>query len=186
VALSNLDRDLLRDCLDGNEDAWKGFCDRFIGLIIHTVQHVASSFRIRLDDATRDDLVADVFLSFLEKDLAVLRRFRGDSSLASYLVVVARRTVIRRILQWKLRGSDASLEALQIEPAAKNSDQESLAVDWNAPEALRGLSDEEASAIRMFHLEGKSYREIGSSLGIAENSIGPFLTRARQKLRRRA
>ena len=36
----------------------------------------------------------------------------------------------------------------------------------------------------MFHLEGKSYQEISSAVGMPENSIGPILSRARDKLRR--
>lgn len=49
--------------------------------------------------------------------------------------------------------------------------------------ALTKLSEEEATAVRMFHLEGKSYREISLQMGISENSIGPYLTRARAKMR---
>ncbi|OYW17469.1 MAG: hypothetical protein B7Z55_12475 [Planctomycetales bacterium 12-60-4] len=33
-------------------------------------------------------------------------------------------------------------------------------------------------------MEGKSYEEISRQLKISENSIGPLLTRAREKLRR--
>ena len=51
---------------------------------------------------------------------------------------------------------------------------------------LSGLGRQEADVVRMFHLEGKSYREISQVLGIAENSIGPTLHRARHKLRRQA
>jgi len=35
----------------------------------------------------------------------------------------------------------------------------------------------------MFHLEGKSYREISDRIGMAENSVGPYLTRVRAKMR---
>jgi len=38
--------------------------------------------------------------------------------------------------------------------------------------------------VRLYHLEGKSYREISSEVGIAENSVGPTLFRAREKMRR--
>ena len=41
----------------------------------------------------------------------------------------------------------------------------------------------EAMVVKLFHLEGRSYREISSGLGIPENSIGPTLSRAREKLR---
>jgi RNA polymerase sigma-70 factor (ECF subfamily) len=40
--------------------------------------------------------------------------------------------------------------------------------------------------VRLFHLEGKSYQEISTAVGMPENSIGPILSRARDKLRRAA
>jgi RNA polymerase sigma-70 factor (ECF subfamily) len=50
---------------------------------------------------------------------------------------------------------------------------------------LRVLPPREADVIRQFHLEGKSYREISASLGIPENSIGPTLNRALDRMRQR-
>lgn len=51
---------------------------------------------------------------------------------------------------------------------------------------LSGLQGTEALVVRMYHLEGKSYQEIGALVGMPENSIGPILSRARDKLRRAA
>jgi RNA polymerase sigma-70 factor (ECF subfamily) len=45
------------------------------------------------------------------------------------------------------------------------------------------LTGPEADVVRLYHLEGKSYREISSAIGIPENSIGPTLSRARAKMR---
>jgi RNA polymerase sigma-70 factor (ECF subfamily) len=49
---------------------------------------------------------------------------------------------------------------------------------------LDELDGSEAEVVRMYHLEGKSYQEISSLVGIPENSVGPTLSRARQKMRR--
>ena len=51
---------------------------------------------------------------------------------------------------------------------------------------LGQLQGSEATVVRMYHLEGKSYQEISHSVGMPENSVGPMLSRARAKLRRRA
>jgi RNA polymerase sigma-70 factor (ECF subfamily) len=48
---------------------------------------------------------------------------------------------------------------------------------------MDNLTGPEAEVVRLYHLEGKSYREISSAIGIPENSIGPTLSRARAKLR---
>ena len=61
----------------------------------------------------------------------------------------------------------------------------SRAIDREEVEQLLGgLQGTEALVVRMFHLEGKSYQEISTMVGMPENSIGPILSRARDKLRR--
>jgi RNA polymerase sigma-70 factor (ECF subfamily) len=49
---------------------------------------------------------------------------------------------------------------------------------------LDELNGAEAQVVRMYHLEGKSYAEISAAVGMPENSIGPTLSRAREKMRR--
>jgi RNA polymerase sigma-70 factor (ECF subfamily) len=51
---------------------------------------------------------------------------------------------------------------------------------------LGELHGSEADVVRMYHLEGKTYQEISRSVGMPENSVGPMLSRALAKLRRRA
>jgi RNA polymerase sigma-70 factor, ECF subfamily len=185
VALSNLDRDLLRDCLAREPDAWVQFTDRFIGLVAHVVQHTAVMRQIHLSQELRDDLVADVFLAWIDNDFAILRRFQGRSSLATYLAVVARRIVARRLAQLRLPASHGSLDSVPSEPASEDDQERYTKEDIEQLEkSIDRLSQHEATAVRMFHFEGKSYQEIGSHLGMAENSIGPFLSRARDKIRR--
>ena len=48
---------------------------------------------------------------------------------------------------------------------------------------LAELDGAEAEVVRMYHLEGKSYQEISSAVGMPENSVGPTLSRARRKMR---
>jgi RNA polymerase sigma-70 factor (ECF subfamily) len=49
---------------------------------------------------------------------------------------------------------------------------------------LRRLPTRERQVVRLFYLEGRSYEEISTELGIPVNSIGPILSRARKVLRR--
>ena len=48
---------------------------------------------------------------------------------------------------------------------------------------LMRLDPKEANVVRMYHLEGKSYEEISRVVGMSANSIGPVLSRARDKMR---
>ncbi len=181
MALAEIDRNLLNRLLANKPQAWEDFVDRFMGLVVHVVNYTAQSRSMRLTNPDREDLVADVFLAILENDKGVLRHFRCESSLATYLTVVARRVVIRRLLNMPV---STTLEGNDV--AAEGSDEERLADREEIERLLATLHGHEADVVRLYHLEGKSYGEISSSTGIPENSIGPTLSRARARLRRRA
>jgi len=110
VSLLPLDRDLVRDCLQGDEAAWRIFCDRFAGLISQVVEQSALLFQMDVDEPTKIEIVTEVFSSIFDRDFTVLRRFAGESSLATYLTVVARRIVVKRLQEMKGLGSKSSSE----------------------------------------------------------------------------
>ncbi|QDU93244.1 RNA polymerase sigma factor [Lignipirellula cremea] len=185
MVLSQTDRSLLQRCLGRQPRAWEDFVDRFLGLVVHVVQHTAQSKSIRLSKEDAEDLVADVFFAIVSDDFASLRRFRGESSLATYLTVVARRVVVRELLKRKV---PAALGEEAVEAVADNHHppEERITNREEVDRLLEGLADPEAAVIRLYHLEGKSYSEISTAVGLAENSIGPTLTRAREKMRKAA
>ena len=187
MSLSEIDRHLLERCLERKTRAWEDFVDRFMGLVIHVVNHTAQARSVRLSPEDRDDLCSEVFLNVIKDDFALLRRFRGESSLATYLTVVTRRIVVKRMMRKKaatpLAAGGAGRRAQdmadsQPQPEQRISDREEV------ERLLEGLGDGEARIVRMYHLEGKSYQEISRALGVSENSIGPILSRARSKMRR--
>jgi RNA polymerase sigma-70 factor (ECF subfamily) len=181
VALSDIDRNLLERCLAQKPRAWEDFVDRFTGLIIHVINHTARCRSIMLSSADREDLTAEVLMAIVQNDYAVLRHFRGKSSLATYLTVVARRVVVRKLIESR---AATPLSAAAEAAAANNQGAEQRLTDRDEVELLMGQLDEpEAAVVRMYHLEGKSYQEISRSTGMPTNSVGPLLTRARAKLR---
>ena len=101
MALSEIDRNLLARCLAKKPDAWKDFVDRYTGLVIHVIHHSAQSRSLRISPEDREDLASEVFLEIVRNDFALLRHFRGESSLATYLTVVARRVVVHELLKRK-------------------------------------------------------------------------------------
>jgi len=186
VALSEIDRNLLQRCLNRKPRAWEDFVDRFMGLVVHVVRHTAQARNVRLGPEDRDDLCAEVFLAVIDDDFAVLRGFRGESSLATYLTVVARRIVAKSLIRRKsaLRLDEQASQRAAGAVADPHLTAERQVADREQVDRLLGeLKDSEARVVRMFHLEGKSYQEISAATGVPENSIGPILSRARDKMR---
>jgi RNA polymerase sigma-70 factor (ECF subfamily) len=183
VVLSEIDRSLLQRCLGRKARSWEDFVDRFLGLVIHVVNHTAQTRGVRLSPEDREDVAAEVFLTIINDDFALLRHFRGESSLATYLTVVARRVVVRELLKRKLPAH--SMHEGE-EPADGNGADHERRIGNREEVAvlLAQLEGVEADVVRLYHLEGRSYAEISTSTGVSANSIGPMLTRARAKLRK--
>ena len=171
MALSDIDRNLLERCLARKPRAWEDFVDRFTGLVIHVVNHTARCRSLMLSSADREDLTADVLLAIIRDDFAVLRHFRGKSSLATYLTVVARRVVATPL--------GAAADAV----AADGANEQRMTDREEVEQLMEHLDESEAAVVRMYHLEGKTYQEISRTTGMPTNSVGPMLTRARAKLR---
>ena len=183
MALSDIDRNLLSRCLANKPNAWRDFVDRYMGLVVHVVNNTAANRSIRLSNADREDLVAEVFLGLIDRDYAVFRQFRGQSSFATYLTVVARRIVVRALLAG---GSAQSLGDLARDAAGDGSPEQRISDREEVERLIGGLGESEAVVVRMYHLEGKSYDEISHQTGMPANSIGPLLSRARGKMRLKA
>tara|TARA_Y100000588_G_scaffold282779_2_gene300026 strand:+ start:5011 stop:5583 length:573 start_codon:yes stop_codon:yes gene_type:complete len=187
LALTEVDRSLLERCLDHHPGAWRDFVDRFIGLFVHVINHTAHARSVRLSTDDVDDLCAEVFLALLADDFAALRRFRAKCSLATYLAVISRRVVVREMARRRKAEALGHVSAHQaaLDQAGSQPVHERRIDDADEVEAmLSGLDERDAGVVRLFHLEGRSYSEISQALGLAENSIGPTLARARGRLKR--
>ncbi len=186
MALTELDRNLLERCMKRDGAAWREFVDRFSGLFVHVIRHTGQSRSVELGINDSDDLCAEIFLAILADNFAVLQRFKGESSLATYLAVISRRIVVREVIRRRMAEAFGHVKMQRANVDLAHADISEIARIENrdlVERMLNGLPEHDAIVIRQFHLEGKTYREIGDKLGIPENSIGPTLTRAREKLR---
>jgi len=182
VALTETDRELLRRCLKRKPGAWAEFVDRFMGLIWRVVEHTAYCRSVRLSAEEMEDICAQIMAQIVDNDYAILRRFAGRASLTTYLTVVARRIcvheLVRRALAAEMGHTLASQPAATPVPPEKRIEDKEQ-VQW----LLKQLNPKEAAVVRMYHLDGKSYREISDALGVPQNSVGPILHRAREKMK---
>ena len=184
MALSEIDRQLLDRCLTGKPQAWQDFVDRFMGLVIHVVNHTSECRSMRLSQADTEDFVSEVFLAIIADNYAVLRNFRGQSSLATYLTVVARRIVVRQLMKNLSGGAAAVTSNNTAEVVDEHETLEQRISDSEEVQRLIArLEGPEAEVVRLYHLEGKSYSEISEQTGMPVGSVGPTLSRARQRMR---
>jgi len=185
VPLTDLDRKLLSDLLAGQSGSWKLFVDRFSGLILQVIRHTAHAHSLKLNEDDLEDLCAETFTELLVRDMAALRNFRGRASLATYIGVIARRVVVRKLTEHRFLKALGHVNAHQAAvdfassdaPAPRQAEQKE-----QVEHLFSKLPRESASLLRWIYLEGLSYAEAASRLGRPLNSIGPLLARIRESL----
>src|SRR5215470_7100455 len=106
---------MLQRCLAHEPGAWNDFVDRFLGLIYHVIHHTSHLRSVPLRPEDTEDLAAEVLLQVVANDYAVLRQFRGSSSLATYLTVITRRICVHELAR---RGA-----AREVQPAAGQAEE---------------------------------------------------------------
>src|SRR5690242_6341788 len=176
VALTNLDRDLLKRCLAHQPGAWNDFVDRFLGLIYHVVHHTAHLRSTPLRPEDTEDLAAEVLLQIVANDYASLRQFRGNCSLATYLTVISRRICVHELTR-KAAAREVQPPAAGADLGDVESNEVSRAQGLESLEEveklLSRLPSKEREVVRLHYLEGRTYEEISTELNIPVNSIGP-------------
>ena len=187
MPLREIDRQLIDRCLRKEPGAWNDFVDRYMGLIYHVIHHVSHARSIVLSPADIEDIAAEIFLEIVDEDYGALRRFKGASSLPTYLTVVARRICVKEVIK---RNREAELGHISAHRSSVDEDlsgeAESIASAEEVERMLESLPEREAEVVRLYHLKYLNYRQIGKQLNIPENSVGPILAKARKRLRRTA
>jgi RNA polymerase sigma-70 factor (ECF subfamily) len=187
VPLTNHDRKLLTDLLNGQSGAWKLFVDRYTPLIVQVIQHSAHAHSLRLSAADIEDLCADTMAELLLRDMAALRNFRGRCSLATYLGVIARRIVVRKLAEQRFSSAmghvNAHRAAMDL-ASPENSSIRQLDHKDQINSLLSKLSPEPRQIAKWLFIDEVSYREIAHRLGKPLNSIGPIVSRLRSLLQR--
>lgn len=181
-----LDRDLLQRCLNREPGSWNNFVDRFLSLIYHVVGYTAHLRSVRLKPEDVEDISADILLKIVANNFRVLREFRGDASLATYLTVVSRRICIQELVRLQ-KGKEAIARGEVLESTEDPDDAPAALKGMESLEEveklLRRLPTKERQIVRLYYLEGRTYEEISTETDVPVNTIGSVLSRARKKLR---
>jgi RNA polymerase sigma-70 factor, ECF subfamily len=187
LPLRDIDRKLIDRCLRKEPGAWNDFVDRYMGLIYHVIQHASHARSRSLSSEDVEDIAAEIFLKIVDDDYATLKKFKGMSSLPTYLTVIARRICVKQLIK---RHREEELGHTNAHRAfvddGASGEAEAIITAEEVERMLADLPEREAEVVRLYHLKYQNYRQIAKKLGIVENSVGPILAKARQRLREAA
>ncbi len=167
------ERDLVRDCVAGDQGAWRALYDRHypdIDRLVHA---------LGITDPEGDDLCQEIMLLVYRS----LPSFRGESQLGSWIYRLATREAIRFAKRRRLRKRLSELFLRERKPR--------LPADWAETEAgrrhylqqvLSRLSPERRLVLVLSEIEGLPVSEIARIADCAENTVWTRLHRARRDL----
>lgn len=187
MALTAQDRNLLKRCLNHESGSWNDFVDRYLGLVYHVIQHTAHLRSHFLHPEETEDIAAEVMRELAANDYALLRQFRGNSSLGTYLTVVGRRICVtelaNRATAHEPHGDNHIQEHAETERVPRTKGEGGLEALEEVGKLLKKLPARERTVVQLYFIEGRSYEEISTQLNIPINNIGAILSRARKMLR---
>ena len=172
------DREMVRNCLQGNENAWEGFIRCYERRIF------SMSYRFTRCRAEAEDLTQDVFVRAYQ----TLSSYRAETgSLSGWLMSVAHNLLVdryrqtRRIVRFEpIRETEFSLK----DPRAPNPLQcftkKETAVMVHA--ALQRLSRDSRNVIVLHDLEGLALCEVAAILHIPLGTVKSRMIRGRREL----
>jgi RNA polymerase sigma-70 factor (ECF subfamily) len=164
-------------CGSWEPGAWDAFIRRHSSFVQAEARRQLYRYRGRADQSDIDDACQEVYALLLRNGARVLRQFRGESSISTWLACVVR-SICRQIADHERTVFLGDREIVSEPPTEDDLPPEGLG------EAVGRLPSREQRLLRLFFQDGRKYREIARDLGISINSVGPLLSRAVSAVRR--
>jgi RNA polymerase sigma-70 factor (ECF subfamily) len=152
------------------------------------MEQSARATLLRAMGSAREDDVETVveatLLGLVKGDHTALRSFSGRCSLAGYLQAITTKIALNHIRSERRKGwlRFRPLDAAADAPAAEIAEEDPQKLDA-LRRAMQRLPARDRLILKLFHLDGATYKEIAPLLGISFNAVSPALIRAREKLR---
>ncbi len=180
-ALARSDADLVRECREGNQNAWDELVRRYQRLIY------AVPRRAGLTEEQASDVFQEVFLTLFEK----LDEIEQPDKIRSWIVTTAKFKTWATVRGSKGFHSLESEEEMEFE-MAKLTDKGPLAdealIELEQQHLIRTalgqLEERCQKIISMLYLRvtAASYADVASEIGVGETSISPLRSRCLKKL----
>jgi len=173
------DRRLVRECLQGNDEAWSILIDKYKNLIYS----IPVKYHFSQDDAS------DIFQVVCLELLSELPKLRKPEALPKWIIqVTAHKCLHRKKYQQRTETTDPNDIAFeQSTPAVSEKILREAEEEQQVREAINGLPPRCQQLMRMLFFEepARPYQEIARALGIAPGSIGFIRQRCLDRLRKR-
>jgi RNA polymerase sigma factor (sigma-70 family) len=170
---------LIRECIDGNQEAWDGLINRYKNLI----------YSIPIKQGMSQDDAAEIFQQVCLRLVAELPNLRDPGCLPAWLIAVSwhecshffRHAQRYESIEADDQSSQVPSPADAPESLLLGSEQEQI-----LREAILQIAPRCRELLRMLFFEApaRTYEDVAQSLGLTRNSVGFIRMRCLRRLRR--
>ncbi len=165
--------ELVRRCLDGDDDAWRALMQRYKSLVY------TMALRTGLDQEAAQEVFQLVWIELYRS----LARIREPDALPGWLSIATRRLCYRHAMD-RSRWVEGTFEEMVDPGEAPDAFVENLDLRRKLEETLDEVGEPCASLIRIlfFHSPPLSYDEVARKTEMPRGTIGPLRSRCLTKL----
>lgn len=183
--------ELVQKCIAGDLEAWRALMKQYGNLVAHAVRNVLQRVLRQAEAGYVDDAVQGVWLSLCADGCRRLRGFQMKSALSTWLTVLSSRKALDFIRTESRKGAlrtvhldDENRDLVKELQAPESEERYSLDEVFGLHEAMEKLPEEDRLILKMYYLDGLSYRSIAETLRVAPNTVSSYILRARDKLKK--
>lgn len=184
IVVDPSERELVDRCCRGDRGAWDEFAAQYYDVAKAAARQTLLRARRAVDEDV-ENVAQSVFTALLDENCRRLRQFQGRCPLRSWLWSVTIRHALNYVRGEALRrGRSLDAEPLLVpEAAGRDAPGAATAEQLKTLEAyFERLNPKERLALRLHYTDGVPQKNIAKILGVAENTIGALISRARSKL----
>lgn len=185
------ERELVGRCIAGDADGWRELMKKYSALVAHAVRNTFLRVLKQADASLVDDAIQAVWLSLCADGCRRLRGFESKAALSTWLTVLSTRRALDYIRSEMRKGSmrhvhldDEDRDIVKELQMPETEEQFSLDEVFGLYEAMDRLPAADKLILKMYYLDGLSYRSIAGVMKVAPNTVSSYILRARDKLKK--
>ncbi len=139
----------------------------------------ALAYSVVQNRAAAEDLAQDAFVRIWKG----LPRFRGESSLSTWIYAISRNACLSGRRRW-VAGAASPLDLPEVRAAAevRHPREDRHAEEQQTRDLLARLPDKYRRVLTLFYLEDRSYEQVAGLLGIPIGTVKTYLHRGKKEL----
>ncbi|HZE98002.1 MAG TPA: sigma-70 family RNA polymerase sigma factor [Planctomycetota bacterium] len=182
---------LIHRCIAGESDGWRDLMKKYGALVAHAVRNTFLRVLKQADASLVDDAIQAVWLSLCADGCHRLKGFESKAALSTWLTVLSTRRALDYIRSEMRKGSmrhvhldDEDRDLVKELAMPEAEEQYSLDEVFGLYEAMDKLAAADRLILKMYYLDGLSYRSIAGVMNVAPNTVSSYILRARDKLKK--